>query len=209
MKRSFKKVTRFISVLLALVVICASMPFSMAATSSPLEVKISTNKNRYTLMDEMTFTATVTNTSNRTVNNISAQALFGDSLSGIEDGSTFSVDKLYLMPGESFSFSYSAQQVSFAGLDIMFLPFVLFANMFRNNTLVNPVDNNIPEAREVTEATKKAPLLSLASSSYDSTTTVKVYYSRATEMAGIFFEEPAEENVVTDETTRVEYVNNE
>ncbi len=176
MKRSFKKVAGFISVLLAIAIVCASMPFIMAESDNPLEVTISSDKSRYTLMDEMTFTATVTNTSSRTVKNISAQALLGDSLSGIEEGSTFSAEKSYLLPGESFSFSYKAQQVSFAGLDIMFLPFVIFANMFRNNTPVDPVDNNSADGREVAEATTKASLLCFGS--YDSTTTVKVYYAK-------------------------------
>ncbi len=177
MKRSFKKVTRFISVLLAVVILCASMPFSMAATDSPLEVKISTNKSRYTLLDKMEFTVTVTNTSNYVVRDISVEALLGDSLSGIKEGSQFSEEKTYLLPNNSFSFTYYAEQTSFSGLDIFFLPFILFAGLFDNNTLVDIPINDFDDGRNVYETSKSVNLLSFNSSAYDSATTVKVYYS--------------------------------
>lgn len=184
MKRSFKKVTRFISVLLALAIICVSVPFGMMATDSPLEVKITTDKSRYTLLDDMKFTVTVTNISDSAVKNISAEALLGDSLGAIKEDSEFSVEKTYLLPGDSFTFTYYAEQTSFNGLDIFFVPFAFFANLFDSKTIITLPENNFDDGRAVCEATKRADVLSFNSSSYDSATTVKVYYSE--ELTEIF-----------------------
>ena len=50
-------------------------PIAPAPSNSPIKVELTSDKDTYSLLNKMEFTATITNTSGRTVNNISAAAV--------------------------------------------------------------------------------------------------------------------------------------
>lgn len=108
MKKSFFRV---LSVILALILVVSTVPFSMAETSgygdSPLKIEISSNKNSYKAINTAKFTVTVKNISDDTVENVSVETIF-DGLVPVGMSSQLSKEVEEIEAGESISFSFDA-----------------------------------------------------------------------------------------------------
>jgi len=147
---------------------------AQASGSSPLKVEISANKGKITLIGKTKFTATVTNISNSTVNNISAEALFGKDLRPLQGGQ-ITATKISLVPGESFQLHYSADLKGLKGLDNLLLPFFWISSWIHGSGFIIP-NNGFNDGRAYIEASKSVGVISLFSKSYDVSTKAKVYY---------------------------------
>ncbi|MCL2164311.1 MAG: S8 family serine peptidase [Oscillospiraceae bacterium] len=185
-----KKIKKWLCVLLAIALLVPTIslvagalaPAGASASSSgqaPLKVEIKSNKEKYTLLGKMEFTATITNTSDSTVNNISAEALFGRSITPLKNGSQITATKDSLEPGQSFQMRYYAMVDKHNGLDFLVLPFSFIVAML-NGSALNAGDNGFNDGRAFVEASKTVGLISLFSGRYDASTTVKVYYGENT-----------------------------
>ena len=90
-----KRVKQILAVLLAAALMFGALPAialaadSQTATGDPLTVELKTNRKHYTLFSTIKFTATITNTSEEDVENVSAEALLGADLSALEAGVSF------------------------------------------------------------------------------------------------------------------------
>lgn len=158
-----KKFKKLLSVLLVATMIFTtfSMGISVSAenvttettatSDSPLEIEVTTNKSSYGLFDVAEITVTVTNISDETVENISAQAVFDD---------LAPVDSLYsetskkaetLKPGENFSFSYKAT-LSLDNSDVGFFSKIIlwFVRIFNDGYTVISGDSEA-DIENVTE----------------------------------------------------------
>ena len=114
-----KKIKKLLSVILVTAIVFTTFSIGITASAenamtensatadSPLEVIVTTNKTDYGKFDIAEFTVTVTNTSDETVENISAEAIFND-LDPVGKKSETSKEVGSLNAGESFSFSYKA-----------------------------------------------------------------------------------------------------
>jgi len=186
MKKNIKK---WLSVLLAVVMLVASLPLiagavtpaptsgntSVSSGDSPLRVEITANRARYTLLGRMQFTATITNVSNETVNNISAEALFGADLRPLARGSTFTAERTSLAPNESFSFTYNARLSGLRSLDNLLLPLHWISSLFQGGT-VNLDDNGFNDGRLFVQARHSVGIISFFSGQYEASTTVRVFF---------------------------------
>lgn len=144
-----KKFKKWLCIALAVVLMASALPLIAGAISpsegastqssgdSRLRVEIKSNKTKYTLLGKMEFTATITNISNETVENISAQALLGASLRPLK-GSQFTATKTSLAPNESFSFKYYADLNGLKSLDNLLLPLFWISSMFHGGKMDAP-----------------------------------------------------------------------
>ena len=115
-----KKIKKLLSVILVATMVFATFSIGITASAesttaetgttadSPLEVVVTTNESDYGKFDVAEITVTVTNTSDETVENISAEAIFNDLAPCKKDSSETSKEVESLNAGESFSFSYKA-----------------------------------------------------------------------------------------------------
>ena len=184
MKKNFKK---WLCVVLAVALLASTLPLIAGALApsggstdsaqssgqAPLKVEIKSNKDKYTLLGKMEFTATITNTSSSTVENISAQALLGSSLRPLKNGSQFAVTKDSLAPGASFSFTYYADLNGLKSLDNLLLPFFWISSLFHGGKA--DIGNGNGGADYI-EASKAVRLVSLFSGQYDASTRVRVWF---------------------------------
>ena len=183
-----KKMKKWLCVLLAVVLTASALPLIAGAIvpsagetiqdvsangQAPLKVEIKSNKEKYTLLGKMEFTATITNTSNETVENISAQAQLGLSLRPLKKGSQFTATKASLAPNKSFSFTYYADLKSLKGLDNLLLPVFWVSSLFHGGK----ADIGNAGSADV-EVSKTVGLVSLFSKSYDVSTMVGVWYEK-------------------------------
>jgi len=178
-----KKIRKWLCIALAVVLMASALPLiagaiaggSLQGASSsgqgPLKVEIKSNKDKYTLLGKMEFTATITNISNETVENISAQALLGASLRPL-NGSQFTAAKTSLAPGESFSFKYYADLNGLKSLDNLLLPLFWVSSLFHGGKA--DIGNGNGGANPI-EASKAVGLISLFAGQYDASTIVKVW----------------------------------
>jgi len=180
-----KKMKKWVSIALAVVLLASALPLMAGAiapsgesvqgapsSGGPLKVEIKSNKDRYSLLGKMEFTATITNTGSSTVENISAQALLGASLRPLVNGSQFTATKDSLAPGASFSFTYYADLSGLKGLDNLLLP------VFWVSSLIHGGKADIWSGNSGTdyiEASKTVGLVSAFSGQYDANTTVRVW----------------------------------
>ena len=182
-----KKIRKWVCIALAVVMMASALPLiagaiapsaggSMESASSggegPLKVEIKSNKDRYTLLGKMEFTATITNTSSSTVENISTQALLGASLRPLT-GSQFTATKASLAPSQSFSFTYYADLNGLKGLDNLLLPLFWVSSLFHGGKA--DIGNGNGGAGYI-EKSISVGLLSLFNGQYDASTMVKVWY---------------------------------
>ena len=196
MKKNLKK---WAYIALAVVVVFSALPLlagalvpSGAGTASvatangqaPLKVEIKSDKEKYTLLGKMEFTATITNISNETVENISAEALFGTSLRPLTKGSQFTATRASLVPGASFSFTYCADLSGLKGADSL-LWFFHFISSLVHGGKADIGNNGFDDGRELAQASKSVGLLSLGAGQYDTSATVKVYYGRLHELPAL------------------------
>ena len=195
MKKNFKK---WLSIALAVVMVASALPLIAGAIApsgesagsasssgqAPLKVEIRSNKDKYSLLGKMEFTATITNISSSTVENISAQALLGSSLRPLKNGSQFTATKDSLAPGASFSFKYCADLNGLKGLDNLLLPFFWFSSLFHGGKA--SIGNGNGRADYI-EASKAVGVNSLFGGKYDASTKVKVWYNSAEIPEGVVY----------------------
>ena len=226
MKKNFKK---WLCVLLAVALLVPTLPLIagaiapttggsvQGATSSgqaPLKVEIKSDKNKYTLLGKMEFTATITNTSNSTVNNISAEALFGkDVFKGnilpLKRGSQIKATKASLAPGESFQLRYYTAVGTLKSLDSLLLPIYFFVHFLSHGSWLDVRDNGFNDGRAFVEASKSVGLATLFSGQYNASTTVRVWYGGEHDNSNIEVYPELEENHVRyDSSTGINYIDN-
>jgi len=183
-----KKMKKWLCVLLAVVLMASALPLIAGAIApstgsaqgasssgqSPLKVEIRSNKDKYSLLGKMEFTATITNISDSTVENISAQALLGSSLRPLKNGSQFTATKASLAPAASFSFKYCADLNGLKGLDNLLLPLFWFSSLFHGGKASIGSGNG---GADYIEASKAVGVNSWFGGSYDASTGVKVWYN--------------------------------
>jgi len=181
-----KKIRKWLSIALAVVLLASALPLiagaiapsigestqSASTSGGPLKVEIKSNKDKYTLLGKMTFTATITNTSSSTVENISAVALFGNSLRPL-NGSTLTANKANLAANESFSFTYYADLKGLKSLDNLLLPLFWCSSILHGSKADAPNSNG---GAEYIEESKAVGLVSLFSKQYDASTSVRVWH---------------------------------
>ena len=181
-----KKIRKWLCVVLAVVMMASALPLvagaiaptaggtqsAQSSNDGTLKVEIKSDKDRYTLLGKMEFTATITNTSNETVEDISAQALLGASLRPLANGSQFTATKASLAPNESFSFKYCADLGGLKSLDNLLFP------VFWVSSLIHGGKANIGTGNggaDYIEARKTVELVSAFSGQYDASTSVRVW----------------------------------
>ena len=176
---------------------------SLAASNPPLSIDIATSKNSYTLLSTITFTVTVTNTGSAAVSNVSVEALFGNDLTPLANGSQITAEKASLAPGESLKFSYNAELTTLRQLDVLLLPLQFIFSLFKGASL--PIaDNGFNNGREYAQASKSAKLLSLFNSAYDASTTVKAYYGEIVNPTDFTLTIKQDDFTTTEVDTRIE-----
>lgn len=105
MKKITKKV---ISVILAITIALTTVLATVAASNEcPIDIEITTNKEEYGTLGKAKFVVEVTNKSNQTVENVSAEAVF-DELDPFGFGSEISAEDSALEPGETLRFEFKA-----------------------------------------------------------------------------------------------------
>ena len=105
MKKLTKKI---ISVILAITIALTSVLVTVAASNEcPIDIEITTNKEEYSTLGKAKFVVEVTNKSNTTVENVSAEAVF-DELDPFGFGSEISAEDSALEPGETLRFEFKA-----------------------------------------------------------------------------------------------------
>ena len=105
MKKLTKKI---ISVILAITIALTSVLVTVAASNEcPIDIEITTNKEEYGTLGKAKFVVEVTNKSNATVENVSAEAVF-DELDPFGFGSEISAEDSALEPGETLRFEFKA-----------------------------------------------------------------------------------------------------
>jgi len=218
MEKKFKK---WLCVALAVVLMASALPLIAGAIApsggsvqgasstgqAPLKVEIRSDKDKYTLLGKMEFTATITNTSSNTVEDISAQALLGASLRPLAKGSQFTATKASLAPNESFSFTYYADLNGLKSLDNLLLPLFWVSSLLHGGK--SDVDGG-NRGSDFTEANKTVGLMSLFSGQYDASTSVKVWYKvEVPDNNDITIPPDVDDNHVKhDETTGINYIDN-
>ncbi len=106
------KIKKILCMLLvcAMVIVPCSVFGSVSAQTDdtePLTVEVTTDKNSYSLYDVSKINVKITNVSDETVNNITAQAIF-DELTPVGNDSTTSIEGITLKANKSIEISYSA-----------------------------------------------------------------------------------------------------
>lgn len=174
MKKNF---FRILSVFLAAVMVFSSIPVSFAAETEdesttpliPLNVEINTNKNIYSAINTVSISVTLTNISEETVENISAEAVF-DKLMPIGKDSKISLEKDSLPAGESVTFNYKA----IANSDEIRLNFfqnliLRLVKLFKGTVIVS--DNGFDDGRYFIDETKNITI-----GGTETTEIVRVWY---------------------------------
>ena len=160
------------------------------STGESLTVELTSNRSFYTLFGIMRFTATITNTSDRMVNNISAEAIVGESLRPLSRRSNFTESRQSLAPGESFSFTFNASMNELKSFDRILLPIFWITSLFHGET-ANISDNGFDNGRNLIQVQHDVRLLSFVSSLYDTSVTVRVWYENSNENETTTTEPPA------------------
>ena len=188
----------------------ASVATANTATANgqaPLKVEIKSDKEKYTLLGKMEFTATITNISSDTVENISAEALFGTSLRPLTKGSQFTATRASLAPRASFSFTYNADLSGLKGADSLLWFFHLIGSLVHGGK-ANLGDNGFDDGRELVQASKSVGLLSLVSGQYDASTAVKVWFEETSVIPTTYYQSEDSNIVYASPNDSLGYVNN-
>ena len=185
MRKNFKK---WLGAVMAVAMVVSSVPLTAGAVSpstaragienasasgqAPLKVEIKANKEKYSLLGKMEFTATITNTSTSTVENICAAASFGKDLRCLK-GSQTTTTKNSLAPGASFQFKYYADLNGLKGLDVLLYPIFWISSLFHGGKADT---GNGQSGSNYAEESKSVGLSSLFGKQYDASTTVRAYH---------------------------------
>ena len=177
--------------------------------SSPLKVEITSNKDRITLLGTVEFTATITNISNQTVKNISVQVLLGEALRPLQN-SQLKTTNVTLAPNANIQLKYSVDIGGLKGLDFLLYPLLWVASIVHGVGGFD-TEGNFNDGRAYIEESKTTGLVSLFSSSYDTSTTVKAWYGQLMETNDFGPDkiyEYAENDISYDAESDTTYINN-
>jgi len=184
---------KWVSIFMAVLLVVTSIPLTLGvitvppfggdstdqvASDSVFRVVLSSKKDKCFLLGKMEFTATITNISSSTVNNVSAEALFGKDIKPLQRDSQITATKASLTPGESFQLHYSAVVASFKGIDFLVMPYVLAINLLRGGW-VSPSASFFNDGRSLLQVSKGIKISSISTEAYDASTTVRVWYGES------------------------------
>lgn len=141
-----------------------------ATEKNPLTIEISTNKAEYKVTNVAEITARVTNTSNKDIKNVSAEAVFNDLAPVGKKTSETKKEVETLKAGESISFTYKATlNASEHKLNLFQKIFLWFVRLFNGG--YTPSDNGFDNDRDCTEQTN-----TISFGKFDAVNTVRVWY---------------------------------
>jgi len=214
-----KKIRKWLCVVLAVMMMASALPLvagaiapttggtqsAQSSNDGTLKVEIKSDKDRYTLLGKMEFTATITNTSSSTVENISAQALLGESLRPLANGSQFTATKASLAPNESFSFKYYADLSGLKSLDNLLLPVFWVSSLIHGGKADIGTGNG---GADYIEASKAVGLVSAFSGQYDASSSVRVWFGTTTDPR-LFYTSPLNDEHIAVSDKGWKYVDNE
>ena len=172
-----KKAKKILSVLLVTIIVLST--FSVGITinaenlnttdNSPFSIDVLTNKEKYGAIGTAEITVIVTNTSNETVENISAEAIF-EQLSPLGKNCETTASAEKLNPGESIDFSYKAT-VSQNDNRLNFFQKIFLIIKRAFNKKVEITDNGFDDGRTYIENVK-----SIKFGNFNADNIVKVWY---------------------------------
>lgn len=189
MKRSKKRLTKIISFFMAVIMLVTtvSLLFLASATEveevkptvdvSPINVEVTTEKPRYTLLSVIKFNVRVTNNSDTDIENINIAAKLGEDLVFVKGSETTTL-KDRLAPGESYEWSYKAKvsRDRLKSADKLLVPLAFMRDIFVGDYLIN--DSNANSGSQMCERYIRANLISAYSNSYSSDSTVQIWYDK-------------------------------
>lgn len=202
---------KYIAALLAAILLAAVIPLapwaqdSLPDGDSPLSIEIATDKKSYTLLSTITYSVTITNTSDAAVRNVSAEALFGSDIAPVE-GSQLTAEKGSLAPGESLQLRFQARPRTLKKLDVLLYPVRLICSLFASPAL-DVMDNHFDDGRAYTQASARPNLFSLFDVTYAAAATIRVWYGwpDTDDFSGVltndFFEGCEEGNIAVESGT--------
>lgn len=147
------KIKKILCMLLVCTMIITACPMLVSVSanseennSEPLKIEVATDKSSYSAYGIAEITVKVTNTSDETVNNISAEAVFDELAPVGKNNETFK-EVESLQSGESFSFSYKAT-VNASKVKLNFFEKIIlwFVRLFNGGYSVTK--NNINDGRK-------------------------------------------------------------
>lgn len=163
---------KFISLFLALLIAVSSLTIAFSVNQnavSDLDIRIESSKSSYSTFDTATFTVTVSNVSGKTVENISAVAIF-DELVPVGKKSETKKEVSSLNANESFTFSFNAM-INTKNVNLNFFQ-RLIINIIKFFKGAAAVGNDINDGRNCQEA-----YATVNYSGIDIKQIVKVYYT--------------------------------
>lgn len=152
MKKLTKKI---ISVILAITIALTSVLVTVAASNEcPIDIEITTNKEEYGTLGKAKFVVEVTNKSNTTVENVSAEAVF-DELDPFGFGSDISAEDSALEPGETLRFEFKAT-LDAETMELNFIQRVILKILrFFHGDICGFEDEDFDDGRAMTSKTHK------------------------------------------------------
>lgn len=230
MKRSKKRLTKIISFFMAVIMLVTTVPLLFLASAtegeevkpivdaSPLNVEVTTEKTRYTLLSVIKFNVRVTNNSDIDIENINIAAKLGEDLVFVKGSETATL-KDRLAPGESYEWSYKAKvsRDRLKSADKLLVPLAFMRDIFVGNYLIN--DSNVNSGSQMYEHYVRANLISAYSDSYSSDSTVQIWYDKKQSpeddyqslIDGVDIDnvyESQDDDISIDENTGIQYINN-
>ncbi|MBQ7122082.1 MAG: InlB B-repeat-containing protein [Clostridia bacterium] len=163
---------KFISLFLALLIAVSSLTIAFSVNQnavSDLDIRIESSKSSYSTFDTATFTVTVSNVSGKTVENISAVAIF-DELVPVGKKSETKKEVSSLNANESFTFSFNAM-INTKNVNLNFFQ-RLIINIIKFFKGAATIGNDINDGRNCQEA-----YATVNYSGIDIKQIVKVYYT--------------------------------
>lgn len=178
------KLKSLLSVFLVLVILLLSVPYTSVSAVAyeagteiengyPLKVTFDTEKDSYGSLSTARYDVTIENTSNKTVENISAKCGL-DSIQPIDANSVLEIDAVDLKAGESCSFTFYAT-VKSSKLNFILSFFLLLKNLFASRP-ANP-DSDFDNGRSYIKANTDVKYGSIAVNE-----TVTVWFDDITEV---------------------------
>ena len=179
-----KKLKIFISLLLVGVMLFGIIPNTItlgATTEEPLKIEVTTDKSSYGAINIATFNVKITNTSEKTIENISAEAVF-DELAPVGGNSETKKEVQNLQAGESISFNYRATvNASKVSLNFFQRFFILLVRFFNSGLIAK--DNGFNDGRDFIENT-----ITLKFGNNSVKNTIKVWYENKSSNQSVFEE---------------------
>lgn len=187
MKRSKKRLTKIISFFMAVIMLVTTVPLLFLASAkeveevkptvdaSPINVEVTTEKPRYTLLSVIKFNVRVTNNSDTDIENINIVAKLGEDLVFVKGSETTTL-KDRLAPGESYEWSYKAKvsRDRLKSADKLLVPLAFMRDIFVSDYF-NP-NQNTGYGSYICENRTHANLISAYSNQYSSDSIVEVFY---------------------------------